>query len=726
MENSCDRDFEQFPPSDTRIHVTCDWMLRTTMRTCSRRYSNGPIRDRILIDDLRLKTVVGEDVWHKLKVQPVSLTVSLGTTVALAGATENLAYSLNYGTMTKEITKYVEGNVFKGLYSLANGVASVVLGETCHGRHVSISVEKLSSLLRARSCGIHIRRNLNEAGRDDDDVFISRIHLITIIGVNPWERNEKQEVLVDIIIHGSPLTADDDTRLRALANLVSAYVEESSFQTIEALVTSIARKLCVEEALPGVTVTARKPSALTHADSAGVRITRHRHMYGLQNGQLKRNTACYIGLGSNLGDRFSNICKAIRMMNHQNIKVKKTSSLYESAPMYYNDQPKFLNAVCEVETKKSPRDLLSSLQAIEVALDRVKVIEKGPRSIDLDIILYTDTIINDHDLSIPHIGLLDRPFVLQPLCDIAGDLCHPSTSMTFDSHLKSMHVDELTVQVPQLSNQSATLIMAIYNATPDSFSDGGINRSEAVVDDAKRLINDGASILDIGGQSTRPGALEISEQEELSRVVPVIAKIREAHINILISVDTYRAEVARQAVLAGANIINDVSAGQFDDKMLLTAAELDVPIILMHTRGTPMNMKGKAWYKDVISEVGAELEDRVEAALTAGVKRWNIIVDPGLGFAKTLAHNIAIIKKLGELRQRTKLAGLPWLLGPSRKAFTGTLSGVSEANSRQFGTAGAVAACIAAGAEILRVHDVKEMTQVAKVSDAIWKISDEP
>lgn len=265
--------------------------------------------------------------------------------------------------------------------------------------------------------------------------------------------------------------------------------------------------------------------------------------------------------------------------------------------------------------------------------------------------------------------------------------------------------------------------MAVLNLTPDSFSDGGKHSTGPayILSTVQGFILSGANIIDIGGQSTRPGATNVGTEEELRRVIPAIQTIRAAGITIPISIDTYTAEVAKQAIAAGADIINDISAGVLDENILSVAASTGVPIVLTHSRGTPQTMNSLAIYGDVISEVGKELEARLEVALAKGIRRWQIVLDPGLGFAKDMHASLKIIRRLDELREREKLKGLPWLLGPSRKRFVGAVTRVADPLKRGWGTAGAVAACIAGGADIVRVHDVQEMGKVIAMGDAVWR-----
>lgn len=291
----------------------------------------------------------------------------------------------------------------------------------------------------------------------------------------------------------------------------------------------------------------------------------------------------------------------------------------------------------------------------------------------------------------------------------------------------------LSDHLPPIRNQSptrATHLMAILNLTPDSFSDGGLHSTA----DPVPLLNTLGSytsqqhpvaILDIGGQSTRPHAPQISPDEELSRVLPTIKAIRSdpSYESLAISIDTYRASVAAEAVKAGADIINDVSGGQLDPEMLPTIAGLGCTCILMHMRGTPETMNTLTSYPDgVVNGVGNELLERVCDAEKAGIRRWRIMLDPGIGFAKTQAQNLELLRRFSELRDFEGLKGFPWVVGASRKGFIGKITGVQDAKERKWGTATTVAAAIQGGADIVRVHDVREMGEVVAMADAIWRV----
>lgn len=269
-----------------------------------------------------------------------------------------------------------------------------------------------------------------------------------------------------------------------------------------------------------------------------------------------------------------------------------------------------------------------------------------------------------------------------------------------------------------------TYLMGVLNVTPDSFSDGGqFDTLEAAIAQAQALVTAGAHILDIGGQSTRPQAETISLDEELDRVIPIIKAVRAADsttvANIPISIDTTRAEVAEAAVQAGADIVNDISGATFDSTMLSTVAKLNVPIVLMHLRGTPKTMQQLTQYQNLVEEICQFLLQRVEAALTVGIKPNQIMLDPGIGFAKTYAQNLEILRQVPQFRA----LGYPILVGASRKSFIGHLLDQPDPKQRVWGTAAACCAAVAGQADIVRVHDVTEMRDVCRVADAIWRKS---
>jgi dihydropteroate synthase len=267
---------------------------------------------------------------------------------------------------------------------------------------------------------------------------------------------------------------------------------------------------------------------------------------------------------------------------------------------------------------------------------------------------------------------------------------------------------------------SRTYTMGILNVTPDSFSDGGrFATVDAAIAQAIQMVISGVDIIDIGGESTKPGATPVDEATELARVIPVIEAIRQHPDSqyIPISIDTTKASVARSAIQAGADIINDVSGGQFDENMFATVAQLGVPYIMMHMRGTPATMQQMTDYDDVIGEVLAFFETQIDRAMKCGIDRTKIIIDPGIGFAKTYQQSIEIIRHL----DRFQMLDLPLLVGVSRKSFIGKILNQPNPDRRLWGTTAACCAAIAGGTDILRVHDVVEIVDVSRVADVMFR-----
>ena len=280
---------------------------------------------------------------------------------------------------------------------------------------------------------------------------------------------------------------------------------------------------------------------------------------------------------------------------------------------------------------------------------------------------------------------------------------------------------KLTIRNKSFEWGKRTYLMGVLNVTPDSFSDGGDYYTiESALAQAENMVKSGVDIIDIGGQSTRPGAAEISSSEESDRVIPVVQILRQkAEIfgSVPISVDTTRAQVAKAAVEAGADIINDISGATFDSEMLSTVTHLKVPIILMHIRGTPLTMQKLTDYRDLIGEIREFLESRIAEAVAAGIDKSHIILDPGIGFAKNYSQNLEILQQLAKFRG----LGCPILVGVSRKSFIGHILNQPLAKQRIWGTAAACTGAIANSADILRVHDVREMYDVCLVADAIFR-----
>ncbi|KAJ7747983.1 Dihydropteroate synthase-like protein [Mycena maculata] len=527
-----------------------------------------------------------------------------------------------------------------------------------------------------------------------------------------------------------------------------------------------------------------------------------------------------LALGSNIGDRFYNIELALRMLEAPQafleskdanaiVSVVDTSFMYESAPMYVTDQPTFINCACMIETNLAPFELLKLLKMIETTVGRVPSIRNGPRAVDLDIVLYDSVVIDtrsaprkelddlEGELMVPHPRLAEREFVLRPLNDMIPDFMHPLLQKSVSALLAAvpattppMHKVIPFPQCPLPANNTFphtsvdvvphtlthwvfpssasiqkrhrtsrhTHVMATLNTTPDSFSDGAThNTFPTALKYAEDAIAAGASILDVGGYSTRPGAAFIDAEEEIGRVGPCIAAIRAANPQLLISVDTFRPEVARAAISAGANCINDVYAftgqgsypflaqiaGACMSEMKSIAREFAVPVVLMHSRGDAGSNKDYDAYgyagpgRAVVEAVRIELGEKVDLIVKGkgGIRRWFVIVDPGVGFSKTLEGNLEVLRDAASItadlqigsdkRRRNILSGYPQLIGASRKSFLGVILEQSagrktEPKERGWATAAAVACAVQQGAVVVRVHDTREMSDVVQVANALW------
>jgi dihydropteroate synthase/2-amino-4-hydroxy-6-hydroxymethyldihydropteridine diphosphokinase len=434
----------------------------------------------------------------------------------------------------------------------------------------------------------------------------------------------------------------------------------------------------------------------------------------------------YIALGTNLGNRAANLRAALAGLSPA-VRVRRVSPVYETEPWGYQDQPAFFNQVVEAETRLSPEELLSFLKSLEAKLGRQPTFQNGPRLIDLDILFYADQVLETGGLVIPHPGVASRAFVLAPLANLVPDLIHPLSNKPVRELLDqvdSSGVKRIMSKIPAFGTR--TFLMGVINVTPDSFSGDGILQAaeplNQAVAQARRFVAAGVDILDVGGESTRPGAQTVSAGEEMERIVPVVQALAN-EFDVLISVDTYKADVADAALRAGADWVNDVWGLRADANMGAVIARNDAPVVLMHNRIKPATTElqdrlgGRyigAQYANLLGEIKDELMQSVALAHTAGIPDEQIILDPGVGFGKTVEQNLELIDRLDEVCQ----LGYPLLLGPSRKSFIGYTLDLPP-DQRLEGTAAAVAVCITRGADIIRVHDVEFMVRLARMTDAI-------
>ncbi|ESQ28332.1 hypothetical protein EUTSA_v10019460mg [Eutrema salsugineum] len=467
---------------------------------------------------------------------------------------------------------------------------------------------------------------------------------------------------------------------------------------------------------------------------------------------LKTEQEVAIALGSNVGNRMRNFKEALRLMKNYGIRITRHSCLYETEPVHVTDQPKFLNAAVRGVTKLDPHELLTVLKKIEREMGREdNGIRYGPRPLDLDILFYGKLRITSEKLIIPHERIWERPFVLAPLVDLLGSDNDDHTVSHW--HSLSMLQGGIFEAWEKLGGESLignngiqrvlpigdqlwdfskkTYVMGILNLTPDSFSDGGKFQSiDSAVSRVRSMITEGVDIIDIGAQSTRPMASRISTQEEIDRLIPVLKVLRgmQEMKGKLISVDTFNSEVALEAISNGADILNDVSAGSLDPNMYKVVADSDVPYMVMHMRGDPCTMQNKEnlQYDDVCKDVASELCLRARDAEISGIPAWRIMIDPGIGFSKRTDHNLDIIMGLRRIREEMAkksivLSHAPMLIGPSRKRFLGDICDRPEASERDSATVACVTAGILGGANIIRVHNVRDNVDAARLCDAMMR-----
>lgn len=808
---------------------------------CSRRLNFhtanqlGPIsasRDKIYINQLKLQTITGPDLWNALNTQTCHVSLRIGTDFSKSSITDDLKYSLNYAVISRDITNLVKGR--KNWLQLSNLTKSIYDFTTSKDRYqgvneLEVCVKNLDYHLRTPHISCIMREPTEEIYE------IHNLELFTIIGVFTFERLQKQKVSLNIIIK-SPPGLDKTSSLKLIIDNIVEYVEKSNFKTVEALVESVGKVISQSISSSDrdrieITVKVIKLSAITDTNGVGVSTTKSvKQLDLLKSIKLKDNSmdkstkfdlpveqklkqisivnnewnTAYLAFGSNIGNRVKYILSAISLLDkNPKIKVLNTSSLFESEPMYFKDQNSFMNGCLQIKTQLNPNELLTVCKQIEYEeLKRVKHFDNGPRCIDLDIILYLNSegnhiLVNTENLIIPHPRMLERTFVLEPLSElIPSTMLHPITSEPIIQHLDQIYAklndaDYLTklIPLPSINNtyrflrfntryelnpissqvikktSSPTYIMGIINNTPDSFSDGGkhFNNIDKKLDDIIRMCNEAFKlqeniIIDIGGCSTRPNSKQATLEEELSRSIQLIRTIRQCpqlpQEKIILSIDTYRSKVARQAVLAGVDIINDISGGTFDPAIFEVVAENPyVAYVLSHIRGDINTMTQLNQYEETenlngteflynqieknntqtqfIRSIGFEMSQTYKKAVQCRVKRWQIIMDPGLGFAKNGNQNIQLMKDIPLLKnysflnedtkEFTNFKNIPILVGPSRKKFIGTITKEEDASKRDFATGSVVTSCIGLGCDIVRVHNVADCSKAVKIADSIYK-----
>ncbi|KAF5325517.1 hypothetical protein D9619_009704 [Psilocybe cf. subviscida] len=749
--------------------------------------------------------------------QPISLTIGILTDVSGAAQADDIKQTIDYAELADRVQNSLasDSQTFDGLEDILAHICPLLVSEV--DREVEVKIVQLRAPLHCKTTGIHFKAVISRNGSWTTSKvthFIDDLTCPTVVGILDVERQEKQDVIANVSIETDEdgLSPENWIDLRHITQILYKEIAVAEFQTLEALTSFVASKTLENLGRPrSVSVRVAKPSALVFARSPEVQITRTLADYPLTpEPEVPAIHRAAIAVGSNLGDSFHNIEYALRLLEVPHgvletpteigleVTVVNTSFMYETAPMYVTDQPSFINCACMVETTLSPTELLRLLKKIEAIVGRVPSIRNGPRAVDLDVVFY-DGIVYDTradkkaslegELVVPHPLMQEREFVLRPLADMIPDYVHPvlrkSVSnllnqvvlpdaspmnkvlpwprfplTTSFAHASEMSIPETLTHWTYPSTEGGarkTHLMATLNVTPDSFSDGAKhNVLSAALSYAASSVAAGATIIDIGGYSTRPGAAFVTVEDEISRVVPAVKALRDCTLSpetvqTPISVDTFRWEVAEEAIKAGANCINDVYAFSGPDSWPLPTnhgEELTyiTKLKAVARKGDAGKNKDYSQYSyasgSTLEGVRVELGGKIDQTVLGkgGVRRWLVIVDPGIGFSKTLQGNVEVLRNarsivsdipIGNPKNepglyKNPLAGFPQLIGASRKSFLGAILAEdphgrqTAPNERIFATATAVSCAVQQGALVVRVHDVQEMADVVKVADSIW------
>lgn len=683
--------------------------------------------DFILVKNLVVNARAGVDAWQRTLAQPlhVSLRIGVGNRFQQLALTDDLRRTLNYDALCTRVSKNLETESFKSAETAARAVLHDVKKLLLPNEFVEVSVNLPKSVLQSQG-----KRVLISSREDIVTESLKNLQIPVIIGVNELERVYYQQLQLNFDVRRKALNSEV-FNLQFVTKL-KEYIAKTRWLTVESFANDVVRLFAEQDAID-VTLRVAKPCALNLADAAAVQVTRPVSELRLPNnadtrvatpsrgkGNASPNTV-YLAFGTNVGARFDNVRSAIPALKSVGITVEQTSQMYESEPMYYKDQQPFINGMFRCTTPLSPSEVLKAVKDVEYNMfSRVKLFDNGPRTLDLDIVLYNNEYIDTPELTVPHRDMLNRPFVLAPLHDVMPNCTYP------------LKTEGMYKVLPLLNNEylklNKTLVMAIMNTTPDSFSDGG-KLEGRVAEVAEMHARNGAHIIDIGGYSTRPGAANVSETEEIERVCTAVETAKRVS-GLPISIDTFRSNVAEAAIAAGASIINDVYSGNQDPKILDVARTAQVPLILSHSHGTPQTMASMApknlvnSHKEKTAFVNSVAKELTQFVAKAQEKcyLWQLVLDPGFGFAKSAAQDLALVQNF-ELLQSAVSYKLPYLVGPSRKSFLQPFAQVDTKVDRDPTTVAACTALVQKGASIVRVHDSR-IAGAMRFADAVYRRSD--
>lgn len=739
----------------------------------------------VFIKDLGLCCLIGRNYWGQPHAVPLFYKLSVTLQLQLVPLKDDLARSVSYADVAHHIGAHVLGSVYLDSLGLLRLIAGLLeaSGIANYNREIvkSTTFELKDNRFHLKLGCLLLVKLYPSPGTGY--VQLQNLDLLTKIGIFDFERQKKQRVSIDAVIDLNDLERlcgdDFNQYFRDVVEELALHVENTEFLTVEALAADI-ESFFSEKGISGVRdIVISKHNAVLAAESVGFAL-KSNDLQAVKPAPVappasvpskRTNKICFLSFGSNI-EPLANISAALALIRASgHTRILTTSSLYRTKPMYHKDQPLFVNGALKVETLLLALEFLEYVKSIEYGeRHREKPFQNAPRTIDLDILMFDDAVVNLENLTVPHPKMLERSFVLDPLVEV---LPEGATHPVLGTEIRPFNDPTLSTVIPvfrpffnrwELWNtdfsSTPTKIMGIINVTPDLFSDGGYNLTlEKAFASAQRLVADGAEILDLGATLTKPGlGLGEGPDSEISRLVPLITKIRQSSDeklrNVLLSVDTFYSKTARAVVDAGADIINDISMGMYDPEIHDVVAQTGVLYVLNHTRGVPANMTKHTQYSEFLPELSHEMAVCLSRAYSKGVAKWQVILDPGVGFAKTVEQNLELIRSVAQLRAykgvvkdneptyNEKLTGkqpevsdgsesdisfwnMPVLVGPSRKRFilkiTNERLNVAENEKIVLGTSGVVMACIASGTDIVRVHDVAEMAKVAALGDAIYR-----
>ena len=566
---------------------------------------------------------------------------------------------------------------------------------------------------------------------DAPKIIIEELSFFCVLGINSWERAQPQPIMVSFELVLSKFISQ--LPLSFFYEKVSQFLSKSSSKTLEALTFKLSTYIHSLFHLANVVITVVKPLGTRNGHSSSFTLSQDHSNPLLDALPPPDAFQYYLSIGSNVEPRLKFIHRSIRLLEEtDDVKLVSTSHLYETEPMYLRDQDPFLNCVILVETRRSPQQLLAVTQSIENQIGRQKFVENGPRRIDIDLVScknFVFQVITLETLKFPHPRYLERAFVLRPMLDISPNCVDLLTGIPVEFYLSRLS-DQGIRRVIILNDKvfpvasNVPFIMGILNITPDSFYDGNLyNTRDSAKSRFLELLNAGADVIDIGAQSTKPGANPISADEEISRLSDVFPALSSS--NAIISLDTFHSSVVLK-YKDFIHCINDISGGTMDLGMFHCAAQLQLPYVLTHIKGDPQTMCShvNSYVVDCslnprafIDELVADLTLKMEDAFSKGIYRWNVIVDPGIGFAKNSIQNLAILEHLDHFQGCFQ--GFPVLIGASLKRFIGEVTGAVDFDERIWGS---LVASVCPHPWMTRVHDPRPYSLAFKLKSGMSKL----